>query len=88
MVTRILPSGQMAVEIAPQVSTATGGGVQISDNVHAPVFQISQLQFRANVQPGRPFVATNTNGGTLDSDGNAVMYVWRVTLGIPEDATP
>jgi hypothetical protein len=78
------PQGQIEVEIAPQVSTLTEGGLQISEKIRAPKFQVFQQQFHANVRAGEPFLITATNGGAPDADGNAVMFVWRITLDSPK----
>jgi len=78
-------NGMINLELSVQVSAMdTSAGVPIAANVIAPVFRRAILQQGSEVQPEKPFMTMTADGSAPDKDGNAVVYVARMTLGKPQ----
>ena len=66
-----------------QVSSMSDG-VPISANVKAPIFRLANLARKGPVEARQPFVVLSVDAASLDSDGKAVAYIARITLGAPQ----
>ena len=75
------PNGNIELDLIVELSTMDEGAVRISDKLTAPYFRIARMAYKGQVQPGKPFVLISADGATTDAQGNAIVYVARVTLG-------
>ncbi|HVT79495.1 MAG TPA: hypothetical protein VHM90_02470 [Phycisphaerae bacterium] len=81
-------NGMINLQLSVQVSAMdTSSGVQIAPGVNAPLARRAILQQDDQVQPEKPFMTMTADGGAPDKDGNAVVYVARMTLGKPQGNT-
>ena len=76
----INPDGMVTLDIAPQVSQLdSGGGVPISSNVSAPVFDIRAAQSRVGVEDGKTIVI----GGLMQDERQQTIQKVPVLGDIP-----
>jgi beta-lactamase regulating signal transducer with metallopeptidase domain len=77
-------AGKVDLDLQIQLSTTASSSAEIAPNVKASLFRTATMSHKGDVDAKTPFVLVSADAATTDENGNAVVYIARITLGIPQ----
>ncbi|HEY4329615.1 MAG TPA: M56 family metallopeptidase, partial [Phycisphaerae bacterium] len=80
--------GNVELDLSIELSTMSEGATAISNNVKAALFRRTTMSHKGQIVPRQPFVVVSVDAAAVDSNGKAVAYIARITLGVPQLAAP
>jgi hypothetical protein len=81
---KLTGNGRIELDMNIDLSGISAGGVPISPTVNAPIFRSTTLVHKGIVQAQQPFIIVGVDASTPDSEGRAIAYIAKVTLGTPQ----
>lgn len=81
-------NGTIELDMSIELSSIVEGTTEIADGEKAAVFRTSTMSYKGIVQPNQPFVLMSIDAGSVDTNGKAMAYIARITLGTPQTSEP
>jgi beta-lactamase regulating signal transducer with metallopeptidase domain len=76
--------GKVDLDLQIQLSTTASTAADIAPNVKASLFRTATMLHKGDVTAKTPFVVLSADAATTDENGKAVVYIARITLGVPQ----
>jgi hypothetical protein len=75
---------KMDLDLQIQLSTVSDSSAAVSPNVKASLFRTATMSHKGAVDAKTPFVVLSADAASVDENGKAVVYIARITLGVPQ----